>query len=160
MNPGDLASTLVVFLQDRHGKALVRLPNGTKTSLPHACLDLVEVGENLPDHIARDDLTSGPLRERYRRPVPSHGDPLLSTLAEAMAHLVAAVDTSTDEEASPDAASRWFEYPAYLFDRLSPEDRQRLADLFRDAAMKEPEGPWHDALLQVPDGFGLDEDES
>lgn len=40
MNPGDLASTLVVFLEDRHGKALVRLPNGSKTSLPHECLDL------------------------------------------------------------------------------------------------------------------------
>ncbi|MGW6961744.1 hypothetical protein [Streptomyces chartreusis] len=160
MNPGDLASTLVVFLEDRHGNALVRLPNGSKTSLPHECLDLVEAGANLPDHVSRDDLTSGPLREQYRRPAPSHGDPLLTTLAEAMAHLVAAVDTSTDEEASPDAASRWFEYPAYLFDRLSPEDRHRLADLFRGAAMKEPEGPWREALLEVPDGFDLNEDES
>ncbi|MGF0175897.1 hypothetical protein ACQF36_37125 [Streptomyces sp. Marseille-Q5077] len=159
MNPGDLASTLVVFLEDRHGKALVRLPNGSKTSLPHECLDLVEVGEHLPDHVSRDDLTLGPVRERYRWPARSHGDPLLSTLAEAMAHLVAAVDTSTDEEASPDAASRWFEYPAYLFDRLGAEDRHRLADLFRDAAMKEPEGTWRDALLEVPDGFGLNEDE-
>lgn len=88
-----------------------------------------------------------------------HRDPLLSTLAEAMAHLVAAVDTSTDEEASPDSASRWLEYPAYLFDRLGAEDRHRLADLFREAALKEPEGPWRDALLAVPDGFGLDEDE-
>lgn len=76
-----------------------------------------------------------------------------------MAHLVAAVDTSTDEEASPDAASRWFEYPTYLFDRLSVEDRRRLAHLFREAAVKEPEGPWREALLAVPDGFGLDEDE-
>jgi len=89
----------------------------------------------------------------------AHRDPLLSTLAAAMAHLVAAVDTSTDEEASPDAASRWFEYPAYLFDRLSAEDRRRLADLFREAAMKEPEGPWREALVAVPDVFGLDEDE-
>ncbi|MFF3916565.1 hypothetical protein ACFYZB_24365 [Streptomyces sp. NPDC001852] len=92
-------------------------------------------------------------------PTSGHRDPLLSTLAEAMAHLVAAVDTSTDEEASPDAASTWFEYPAYLFGRLSAEDRHRLADLFREAAMKEPEGPWREALLAVPDGFGLDEDE-
>ncbi|MFJ3661358.1 hypothetical protein ACIPPM_12945 [Streptomyces sp. NPDC090119] len=90
---------------------------------------------------------------------PAHRDPLLNTLAEAMAHLVAAVDTSTDEEASPDAAARWFEYPAYLFDRLDPEDRRRLADLFREAAMREPRGPWREALLAVPDGFGLDEDE-
>lgn len=83
---------------------------------------------------------TSPPSSPYRRPAPSHGDPLLTTLAEALAHLVAAVDTSTDEEASPDAASRWFEYPAYLFDRLSPGDRHRLADLFRAPAMKEPEG--------------------
>lgn len=60
--------------------------------------------------------------------------------------------------AAPDAdraAARF-----YLFDRLGAEDRQRLADLFRDAAMKEPEGPWRDALLEVPDGFGLNEDEA
>ncbi|WP_030183121.1 hypothetical protein [Streptomyces sp. NRRL S-813] len=69
------------------------------------------------------------------------------------------MDASTDEEASPDAASRWFEYPAYLFDRLSAEVRRRLAGLFREAAIKEPEGPWREALLAVPDGFGLDEDE-
>ncbi|MFC5219556.1 hypothetical protein [Streptomyces coerulescens] len=160
MNPGDLASTLVVFLEDRHGKALVRLPNGSKTSLPHECLDLVEVAENLPDHVSRDDLASGPVRERHRRPASSLSDPLLSTLAAAMAHLVAAVDTSTDEEASPDAASRWFEYPASLFHRLGAQDRHRLADLFRDAARKEPEGTWRDALLELPEAFGLDEDES
>ncbi|MFJ4368869.1 hypothetical protein ACIP4S_32700 [Streptomyces chartreusis] len=159
MNPGDLASILVVFLEDRHGKALVRLSNGTKTSLPHEGLDLVEAGEDLPEHVSRDDLTSGPVRERYRRSARVHGDPLLSTLAEAMAHLVAAVDASTEEEASSDAASRWFEYPAYVFDRLDAEDRHRLADLFRDAAMKEPEGTWRNALLKVPDGFGLNEDE-
>ncbi len=76
-----------------------------------------------------------------------------------MAHLVAAVDTSTDEQASPDAVSRWFEYPAYLFDRLDMEDRHRLASLFREAAMKEPEGPWRNALLEVPNGFGLDDDD-
>jgi hypothetical protein len=72
---------------------------------------------------------------------------------------VVAVETSSDEETSPDAPSRWFEYPAYLFDRLSTEDRHRLADLFREAATQEPEGPWREALLEVPDWFGLEEDE-
>jgi hypothetical protein len=44
MNPlqsGDVASTLVVFLEDRNGKALVRLPNGSKTDLPYESLDFV-----------------------------------------------------------------------------------------------------------------------
>jgi len=39
MHPGDVGSILVVYLGDRNGKALVRLPNGSKTSLPHDSLD-------------------------------------------------------------------------------------------------------------------------
>lgn len=116
------------------------------------CVAVGQSGTPKPGYGAR--MNPGDLAPRS-----AHRDPLLSTLAEAMAHLVAAMDTSTDDEADPDAASRWFEHPAYLFDCLSAEDRRRLADLFREAAMKEQEGPWRDALLDVPDGFGLDEDE-
>lgn len=67
MEPGDVASVLVVFIEDRDGRALVRLPNGSKTSLPYASIDLVAAGEDLERPVSRDDLTCGPLLEPYRR---------------------------------------------------------------------------------------------
>lgn len=44
MEPGDVASVLVMFIEDRNGRVLVRLPNGSKTSLPYDSLDLVISG--------------------------------------------------------------------------------------------------------------------
>jgi hypothetical protein len=35
MKPGDLASIVVTFVDDRDGRALVRLPNGSKTRVEH-----------------------------------------------------------------------------------------------------------------------------
>jgi len=41
----------VVFLEDRGGRALVRLPNGSKTSLPYNCLTETRAGGHfVPEH--------------------------------------------------------------------------------------------------------------
>jgi len=61
---------LVMFIEDRNGRALVRLPNGSKTSLPYDSLDLVISGGDLERPVSRDDLTSGQLLEPYRRRHP------------------------------------------------------------------------------------------
>ncbi|MCA9562507.1 MAG: hypothetical protein KC561_03415 [Myxococcales bacterium] len=38
MEPGNPAEVIVTFIEDRNGRALVRLPNGSKTSLDYDCL--------------------------------------------------------------------------------------------------------------------------
>lgn len=38
INPGDLATLGVVFIEERDGRALVRLPNGSKTSVEFGAL--------------------------------------------------------------------------------------------------------------------------
>ncbi|CAL9359636.1 maleylpyruvate isomerase family mycothiol-dependent enzyme [Streptomyces sp. enrichment culture] len=83
---------------------------------------------------------------------------LEQTLADALAHLLTALDTSDDEAVDPDEAVRWMEHTSHVLDRLTAADRRRLADLFRDTARREPEGPWRDALRELPDNLGLDED--
>jgi hypothetical protein len=67
MQRGDVASILVVYLEDRNGRALVRLPNGSKTSVPHDSLDFVVSGDALERPVSGDDLTRGPLLEPHRR---------------------------------------------------------------------------------------------
>ena len=67
MQRGDVASILVVFLEDRNGKALVRLPNGSKTSVPHESLDFVVSVDGLERPVSGDDLVYGPLLEPHRR---------------------------------------------------------------------------------------------
>lgn len=64
---GDVAAVLVEYLEDRNGKALVRLPNGSKTSLPHDCLDFVVSLDSLERPVSGEDLTRGPLLEPHRR---------------------------------------------------------------------------------------------
>lgn len=57
MRAGDVGSILVVFLEDRNGKALVRLPNGSKTSLPYDSVDFVVSADGLERPVSGDDLT-------------------------------------------------------------------------------------------------------
>jgi hypothetical protein len=64
--PG-MGSILVVFLEDRNGKALVRLPNGSKTSLLYESLDFVVSVDGLERPVSGDDLVRGPLLEPHRR---------------------------------------------------------------------------------------------
>lgn len=40
MEPGQLALIPVTFVEDRDGRALVRLPNGSKTSIDYDVLDV------------------------------------------------------------------------------------------------------------------------
>lgn len=35
MKPGQLCAVVATYIEDRNGRALVRLPNGSKTSIPH-----------------------------------------------------------------------------------------------------------------------------
>jgi hypothetical protein len=70
----DVASVLVWFIEDRNGKALVRLPNGSKTSLPYECLDFVVSTDDLPRPATTDDLSHGPLLEPYRRRTADNGE--------------------------------------------------------------------------------------
>ncbi|QGV81799.1 maleylpyruvate isomerase family mycothiol-dependent enzyme [Streptomyces ficellus] len=85
-------------------------------------------------------------------------DPLQQALATALAHLLAHVDTCDDEVLDPDTAVGWTEHTAHALGRLAPGDRRRLDALLRQAALREPEGPWREALLRVPAGLGLAED--
>jgi hypothetical protein len=73
MEPGDVASVLVSFIEDRNGRALVRLPNGSKTSLPYESLDLVVTANEVGRHVSQDDLTGGLLLAQYRpHPINKH----------------------------------------------------------------------------------------
>lgn len=69
LQAGDVASILVVYLEDRNGRALVRLPNGSKTSLPYDSLDFVVSTDGLERPVSGDDLIRGPLLEPHRRRV-------------------------------------------------------------------------------------------
>ncbi|WP_369142926.1 maleylpyruvate isomerase N-terminal domain-containing protein [Streptomyces sp. R44] len=85
-------------------------------------------------------------------------DALLSTLTEALAELVTAVETSDDEDLDPDTAVKWLESTAYTLGRLGAADRRTLDGLLREAALRQPEGPWREELLKVSEGFGLTEE--
>ncbi|MFE5590672.1 maleylpyruvate isomerase N-terminal domain-containing protein [Streptomyces sp. NPDC056549] len=85
-------------------------------------------------------------------------DALLSTLAEALAELVTAVETSDDEVLDPDTAVKWLENTGHTLSRLEAADRRALDGLFREAALRQPPGPWREDLLMVSEGFGLTED--
>ncbi|KAA6216485.1 maleylpyruvate isomerase N-terminal domain-containing protein [Streptomyces filamentosus] len=85
-------------------------------------------------------------------------DALLNALAEALAGLVTAVETSDEEVLDPDTAVKWLEHTGHVLAGLGAADRRALDALFREAALREPPGPWREELLKVSAGFGLDED--
>ncbi|MFF5637991.1 maleylpyruvate isomerase N-terminal domain-containing protein [Streptomyces sp. NPDC012825] len=80
---------------------------------------------------------------------------LLSALAEALAGLVTAVETSDEDVLDPDTAVKWLETTGHTLAGLTEDDRRTLDGLFRAAALREPEGPRRDELLRVSEGFGL-----
>ena len=55
MEPGELATTTVTFLEERDGRALVRLPNGSKTSIAFDALAPLGVSAHL---VRGDDATA------------------------------------------------------------------------------------------------------
>ncbi|MFB7517177.1 maleylpyruvate isomerase N-terminal domain-containing protein [Streptomyces sp. NPDC056144] len=85
-------------------------------------------------------------------------DALVSALAEALAELVATVETSADDTLDPDTAVRWLEGTAATLRGLDAADRRTLDGLFREAALRRPEGAGREELLKVSEGFGLTED--
>ncbi|MFD6364211.1 maleylpyruvate isomerase N-terminal domain-containing protein [Streptomyces roseolus] len=85
-------------------------------------------------------------------------DALLNALAEALAGLVTAVETSDEDVLDPDTAVKWLEDTGYVLRGLGAEDRHALDRLFREAALRQPPGPGRAHLLLVSEGFGLDED--
>ncbi|MFF1416132.1 hypothetical protein [Streptomyces sp. NPDC058280] len=86
-------------------------------------------------------------------------DRLLTTLATAMAQLVTAIDLRSDEEVDPDLATTWFEDLAHAFDQLPSADRLRLAALFGEAAEQESRPEVRAAMSELPEGFGLEEED-
>ena len=46
LEPGQWALVRVQFIEDRAGRALVRLPNGTKSSIPYDSLDLIPIEDD------------------------------------------------------------------------------------------------------------------
>ncbi|MFI1657075.1 maleylpyruvate isomerase N-terminal domain-containing protein [Streptomyces sp. NPDC020472] len=85
-------------------------------------------------------------------------DALLSALAESLADLVTAVETSDDEVLDPDAAVKWLEHTGHTLGALGPADRRALDGLFRETALRRPEGPRREALLRLPAQLGVSAD--
>ncbi|MFF9343998.1 maleylpyruvate isomerase N-terminal domain-containing protein [Streptomyces sp. NPDC014773] len=82
-------------------------------------------------------------------------DALLNALAEALAGLVTAVETSDEDVLDPAAAVAWLEGTGHVLAGLGTADRRALDRLFREAAPREPSGARRRRLLTVPEGFGL-----
>ncbi|WP_031006798.1 maleylpyruvate isomerase N-terminal domain-containing protein [Streptomyces sp. NRRL F-5727] len=85
-------------------------------------------------------------------------DALLHALAEALAGLVTAVETSDEDTLDPDTAARWLEDTGHALSGLGHADRRTLDGLFRAGALREPPGPRRDGLLRVSTRFRLDAD--
>ncbi|WP_282692167.1 maleylpyruvate isomerase N-terminal domain-containing protein [Streptomyces sp. CC208A] len=85
-------------------------------------------------------------------------DALLNALAEALAGLVTAVETSDEEVLDPDTAVTWLEDTGHVLRGLGTADRHALDGLFREVALRQPPGARREELLRVSGGFGLDED--
>ncbi|WP_329366186.1 hypothetical protein OG896_16460 [Streptomyces sp. NBC_00669] len=86
-------------------------------------------------------------------------DELLRTVVKAMAQMISAIDMTTDDEVDPDLATTWFEDVAAQFDGLSDEDRRGLAQLFRQVAAGETQLRLREAMMSIPESFGLEDDE-
>ncbi|MFD4375738.1 maleylpyruvate isomerase N-terminal domain-containing protein [Streptomyces sp. NPDC058486] len=85
-------------------------------------------------------------------------DALLNALAEALAGLVTAVETSDEDVLDPDTAVAWLESTGHVLAGLGAADRRALDRLFREAALREPAGARRERLLLVSEGFGLGDD--
>ncbi|MFE7135863.1 maleylpyruvate isomerase N-terminal domain-containing protein [Streptomyces sp. NPDC057638] len=86
-------------------------------------------------------------------------DALLNTLVDAVADLVTAVSDCDEELLDPDTAEQWLEHVGALLDRLSPADRATLSTRLRQSAARRPAGGRRDAVLRIPEEFGLDDDQ-
>jgi|GEM_PF-4665663 len=80
---------------------------------------------------------------------------MVTVVVGALARMVSSIDLTTDEEVDPDLATAWFDDVADRFARLDPDDRAALAALFRRAAAEEPRAELREAMLSIPEDFGL-----
>jgi hypothetical protein len=83
-------------------------------------------------------------------------------LLESLASLVAAIDAApemSDEDGLDftDLAAQWLENASLPLVQLSPSNRHALADLCREHANEVSETSIRAAILQLSDGFGLDQ---
>jgi hypothetical protein len=83
-------------------------------------------------------------------------------LLESLASLVAAIDAApemSDEDGLDftDLAAQWLENASLPLAQLSPSNRHALADLCREHANEVSETSIRAAILQLSDGFGLDQ---
>ncbi|MFF6882771.1 maleylpyruvate isomerase N-terminal domain-containing protein [Streptomyces sp. NPDC012421] len=85
-------------------------------------------------------------------------DALLNALADALAGLVTAVETSDVDTLDPDTAGRWLEGTAHALSGLGRTDRSTLDGLLRATALRRPPGPSRDELLKVTAVLRLTED--
>jgi hypothetical protein len=63
LDAGQWASILVQYLEDRNGRALVRLPNGSKTSVSHSALHPMLVEYATREDLPLDDIAPGDIYE-------------------------------------------------------------------------------------------------
>ena len=63
LETGHWASILVQYLEDRNGRAVVRLPNGSKTSIGHDALHSVLVEYSAHQDLPPDDIAPGDIYE-------------------------------------------------------------------------------------------------
>ncbi|MFJ7947644.1 hypothetical protein ACIQ6K_28930 [Streptomyces sp. NPDC096354] len=94
------------------------------------------------------------LPEPSRRPA---ADPLLITLADALANLTVSIDMSDDDDVDPDICVPWLEDVASTLNQLSAGDRHRLAQIIREVAGRESDAQRQAALLETPDHLGLED---
>ncbi|MFE2536932.1 hypothetical protein [Streptomyces sp. NPDC059371] len=84
-------------------------------------------------------------------------DPLLITLADALANLLVSIDMTDDEDVDPDVCVPWFEDVAHKLSRLPADDRHRLAQVIQEVADREPDTRRRAALLETPDYLRLED---
>ncbi|MFD6555006.1 hypothetical protein [Streptomyces sp. NPDC058398] len=84
-------------------------------------------------------------------------DPLLVTLADALANLTVSIDMTDDEDVDPDVCVPWLEDVADKLNQLSTDDRYRLAQVIREVAGREPDARRQAALLETPYHLGLED---
>lgn len=83
----------------------------------------------------------------------------MNTLATAMAQLLTAIDMTSDEKVDPDLATTWFDDMAGTLGELPPADRLRLAGLFKAAAEHETRPDVQASMMELPENFGLDDED-
>ncbi|CAM5560229.1 hypothetical protein SAVIM338S_04626 [Streptomyces avidinii] len=76
-------------------------------------------------------------------------------LAKAVMDLVISIEMTDDEEIDPDVSTAIVEPVGFLLNDVSPEVRQQLVRLFREAAESEDVPERHAMAVEFPEAIGL-----